>query len=675
MAGAGAWVVASALAVTLAVPAAAASGPTAAAPMAAVPGAAVPGAAVPGAAAPAAAEVPEPTVGRISGADRYATAVEISRAAYPDGAEVAYVVTGESAPDALSAGPAAAVAGGPLLLTRSGSLPAEVADELDRLDVQRIVAVGGPASVSDGVLASLRDITAEVSRVVGPDRYATSRAVAASPVFAGGSSVAYLATGRDFPDALSAGAAAGSREAPVVLLDGLAPAVDEATRDVLTSLGAERLLVAGGPASVSPAVEESLGALAPVARLGGADRYEASAAINAEAFESSESAFLVTGAGYPDALAGSAWAGHLAAPLYAVHGDCVPRATLTALGEQGVTRVTLIGGVATLGEGVAALTPCEPAPQTAPVRVPVSCAAVLDQATAERLVGGTVEQKDGPRSVVNPLNFADDRAGALTCRWEGAASPTTSFPAAATLTIVPEVSSDDYDATANGEFFGGSPVIPGFSELSREYCRVGNTSSPTCGMVETVGGYGVRLIVTPVAAAVSDEALAATRAAFRVAVDAVAGAGAPGPLWQPEGATLAGATECDGLITESRLGEIIGDPGVREFRTFEWEYSLASFRSNAQVGGFGCSWTTGTDQYSATVLPGGAGYFPRSTPIGGGTWHPVSGYPGEAYLSDSGEQVSVLVDNAWFSVRTPSGDTASLPAFTAEVIATVRAAG
>ncbi len=74
------------------------------------------------------------------------------------------------------------------------------------------------------------------------------------------------------------------------------------------------------------------------------------------------------------------------------------------------------------------------------------------------------------------------------------------------------------------------------------------------------------------------------------------------------------------------------------------------------------------------MLPGGAGYFPQSTPVGGGSWHPVSGYPGEAYLSDSGDQVSVLVDNAWFSVRTPSGDTASLPAFTAEVIATVRTA-
>ncbi len=536
VAGAGAWMVAGALAVTLAGPAAAAAGPAVAA---------------------------APGVDRISGDDRYATAVEISRAAYPEGAEVAYVVTGESAPDALSAGPAAAVAGGPLLLTRSGSLPAEVADELDRLGARRVVVVGGPASVSEPVLDSLREVADEVTRIDGPDRYATSRAVATSPVFAGGSPTAYLATGRDFPDALSAGAAAGSREAPVVLLDGLASTVDSPTRDVLSGLGAERLLVAGGPASVSPAVEEALGSIAPVTRLGGADRYEASAAINAEAFESSDRAFVVTGAGYPDALAGSAWAGHLAAPLYAVHGDCVPRATLTALADQGVTRVTLIGGASTLDEGVAALTPCEPAPQTAPVRVPVSCDTVLGQSTAEGLVGGAVESIAIAGPPNNPLRFADARAGALTCRWESEEKRTDRLQPQAALVVVPDVSSDDYDATALGEIFGGYPTVPGFSERSRENCRVGNTGFPLCSMVEFVDGYGVKLAVIPTSPSVTEETMAAARATFRIAVDAVAGAGDPGPLWQPEGANLAGATECDGLISAARLGEIVGDSSMR----------------------------------------------------------------------------------------------------------------
>ncbi|GMA94233.1 hypothetical protein GCM10025881_10570 [Pseudolysinimonas kribbensis] len=51
-------------------------------------------------------------VDRVSGADRYAGSVEVSQRSYPDGASTVYVVTGLTAPDALSAAAAAATTGG-----------------------------------------------------------------------------------------------------------------------------------------------------------------------------------------------------------------------------------------------------------------------------------------------------------------------------------------------------------------------------------------------------------------------------------------------------------------------------------------------------------------------------------------------------------------------------------
>ncbi|MFB2586729.1 cell wall-binding repeat-containing protein [Herbiconiux liukaitaii] len=300
-----------------------------------------------------------PVTERVSGADRYEAAVNASRAAFPGTAPVVYVVTGSNYPDALSAGPAAAVDGGPLLLTDTNTLLPAVSAEIKRLRPGRIVVVGGPNSVSPAVFDSLRAVQSDTVRISGTDRYEASRNLAMYAFGASRASTAYVATGANFPDALSAGAAAASARGPVVLVNGSASAPDTTTLALLGSLGVTTVKVAGGPASVSTGVETGLRTAGlSVTRLGGADRFAASVSINADAFERSDRAFLVTGLKFADALAGSAWAGKLSAPLYVAHADCVPGAALAAMKAQGVERVTLIGGPASLDERVAALTAC-----------------------------------------------------------------------------------------------------------------------------------------------------------------------------------------------------------------------------------------------------------------------------------------------------------------------------
>jgi putative cell wall-binding protein/5-hydroxyisourate hydrolase-like protein (transthyretin family) len=300
---------------------------------------------------------PPSETSRVGGADRYVAAVNVSKAAYAEGADVVFVVSGQNYSDALSAGPAAVAASAPLLLTPPDRVLATVRAEMDRLDPRRIVIVGGPASVSRDVEEALAGI-AEVERISGSDRYAVSRAVARMTIADTGAEIAYIATGTNFPDALSAGAAAGAQKAPVILVNGRAGDVPDATEALLRDLGIDEIIVAGGPASVSPEIAAALQALAPVTRLGGADRFAASAAISADAFGYAEQAFLVTGLRFPDALSGAAWAGAENAPLYVSRGDCVPRIVLDAMTAQGVQRVTLIGGTASLATEVAALERC-----------------------------------------------------------------------------------------------------------------------------------------------------------------------------------------------------------------------------------------------------------------------------------------------------------------------------
>ncbi|CPU62207.1 N-acetylmuramoyl-L-alanine amidase LytC precursor [Mycobacteroides abscessus] len=146
----------------------------------------------------------------------------VSYGVFDPGVPVVYVASGTGFADALSAAPAAAVQGGPLLLVQPNGIPTVVADELRRLAPQRIVVVGGSGAVSDAVYQQLAGYTPAIRRDAGANRYATSRLVS-ERAFAGQTvEVAYVATGTDFPDALSAGAVAGAYGVPVVLVNGKA---------------------------------------------------------------------------------------------------------------------------------------------------------------------------------------------------------------------------------------------------------------------------------------------------------------------------------------------------------------------------------------------------------------------------------------------------------------------
>ncbi|WP_447656147.1 cell wall-binding repeat-containing protein [Microbacterium sp. M1A1_1b] len=292
-------------------------------------------------------------VDRIAGPDRFATTARASERAFPDGADVAYVASGRVFPDALSAAPAAVVEGGPVLLSEARSLPTATRAELLRLRPSRVVVVGG--SVQQSVVDQVRSTlpTATVTRVLGATRYDVSRAVVAQRFPTGADSV-YVATGAKFPDALVAGAAAGSAHAPLLLVPGDDPTADGPTLSALRALHPKRIVVAGG--SVSPGIIAALGSVAHVDQLTGTDRYRAAIAVDVDRYPTAGSAFLVNGSDFPDALSATPLAGASSTPLYLAPPSCVPSDVLDAMGSQGVTRVTIVGGG--LGSGPAALRRC-----------------------------------------------------------------------------------------------------------------------------------------------------------------------------------------------------------------------------------------------------------------------------------------------------------------------------
>ena len=301
-------------------------------------------------------------VERLSGPDRYATAVAVSKRTYPNGANTVYLVNGENFPDAVTAAPRAATENAALLLTARNALPASVATELNRLKPKTVVFVGGLGVIdnqmSTRVRAALGNAGASVTvtRIGGSDRYETSRLISASLP---GKTV-YLVTGSSFPDALGAGAAAGKVGAPVLLVKGARTSLDSATLELIRKRGTTKVVIVGGAGVVSSGISAQLSKRGiSVARYGGPDRYATNALLNKAAFGGSVSrTVLATGVNFPDALSGSVLSVASSGPLFVSQTSCLSPSVADYLVNRKGAAVSLIGGPSVLSGQVEALRRC-----------------------------------------------------------------------------------------------------------------------------------------------------------------------------------------------------------------------------------------------------------------------------------------------------------------------------
>jgi putative cell wall-binding protein len=156
--------------------------------------------------------------------------------------------------------------------------------------------------------------TPDVSRLYGGDRYGTSVAVSRAQWKAGAAGAVVLATGANFPDALSGVPLAAHVHGPLLLTD---PArLDGATTAELSRvLGPDKsktVYILGGTGAVSSGVERQIRELGyHVQRFGGSDRYATSLQI-AQDFGTTKHVIVATGQNFADALS--------AGPLGAAEG-------------------------------------------------------------------------------------------------------------------------------------------------------------------------------------------------------------------------------------------------------------------------------------------------------------------------------------------------------------------
>ncbi|MDD7732356.1 MAG: cell wall-binding repeat-containing protein, partial [Firmicutes bacterium] len=253
-------------------------------------------------------------ISRVSGEDRIATSVEISKKYFEKGKVDAVVVARyDEFPDALAASSLAKAYNGPILLTKSNQLDEEVFKEIKRLAPERVFVVGGDKAVSNGVVAQLRKASVfGVDRIAGETRYETSAAVARQVVKKQGHTMkAVIATGENWPDALTASTLAVAKNSPVLLVRS--DRVDSAVKEAIKDLKITGVYIIGGTGAISKSVEKALPTV--IERLAGEDRYGTAKAVAEYAFPESDHAFLASGESFADAMAIGPVAGSQESPI------------------------------------------------------------------------------------------------------------------------------------------------------------------------------------------------------------------------------------------------------------------------------------------------------------------------------------------------------------------------
>ncbi len=294
------------------------------------------------------------SVFRLSGADRYRTATAVSAFEWPQLpddflAQTVVLARSDTFADALAGSALAAAKHGPLLLTASSSLNPFTKAEIMRLlpPAATVYILGGTGAISAGVEASITALGYHVVRLGGANRYATATLIADAitphPL------TVLAATGLNFPDALSAGAAAGGIDlrggsATVVLTaDGALPTDTKSYLDglehrtdppMVTAIGGESVAAIAGYPTTSAVV--------------GSDRYETSRLVAKTFFPEIVGAEMATGADWPDALAGGAVGG----PLLLTKPSALPPSVADEfdLGSGSIAQVLVIGGTGVVSD-------------------------------------------------------------------------------------------------------------------------------------------------------------------------------------------------------------------------------------------------------------------------------------------------------------------------------------
>ena len=259
-------------------------------------------------------------VSRISGANRFATAAEISKASFKT-ADTVVLAYGLNYADALAGVTLANKLNAPILLTYTAKLPDETQAEIRRLGAKKVIILGGTGAISKDVENSLKKNGLTTERYAGTTRFGTATAIAEK--LNDKPTDVFFVYAFNYADALSVSTVAALKNAPIIYLKTNGE-LDKDTADYLAKLkkagSVKNVYVIGGEGVISKDMLNKAGKALGVTptRVAGKNRYATCVEVNNK-FKSvltGTSVCVAKGLDFPDALAGGVFAAANKAPLF-----------------------------------------------------------------------------------------------------------------------------------------------------------------------------------------------------------------------------------------------------------------------------------------------------------------------------------------------------------------------
>lgn len=240
----------------------------------------------------------------------------------------------------------------------AGELPSEVPEDNDGTVSLRMSATDADGNTVEqevlraaGLPEPVLPEPVQIDRIAGDHRYAT--AAQAARQF-GDVDTVYLASGQEFPDALTGTAPAVRDGAPVLLTKAGQLPVD--TAEALAELTPTHVYALGGEQAISDAVLARVASLtsAEVTRVSGEHRYGTAAELALERFsaEDVDTVYVASGLEFADSLTAGPLAGLEDDPIVLTKPGDVPVATTQALQALAPERVVVLGGEVAISDSV-----------------------------------------------------------------------------------------------------------------------------------------------------------------------------------------------------------------------------------------------------------------------------------------------------------------------------------
>lgn len=277
---------------------------------------------------------------RISGSNRFQTAVEISKRVLDSNElkkenKTVVLANGYSFIDALPGGVLANSASGTLLLTNTNNIPKETMDEINRINPNVLYILGGTSSISEDTEENLKQYVDNVIRLGGKNRYETSELI--SEEISKHSDVSGYLVASEVADAVASSSMAKG-DKPLILVNNNNPSAylkeKEATKTVL-----------GGKSSISENTFKYIGA---TKRISGKNRFETS--LNISKASGYKNTALVNGYSFIDGLAAGTLSFKKEAAIILTDGKNLDSNSREFLNKS--DSIYVVGGKSSVDDGV-----------------------------------------------------------------------------------------------------------------------------------------------------------------------------------------------------------------------------------------------------------------------------------------------------------------------------------